>query len=101
MNSSYNSENKFPVAVEEIATPKENSFVLYPNPAEDIVNIRLDKTGQYNVVLSDINGRQLTTKNINTLSNDFAIDVRNYSRGLYFLTLTNSEYTLTQKFIIK
>ena len=101
MNSSHNTENMFPVAVEQIQKPGENSFVVYPNPAKDVVNIRLDKTGEYNVVLRDINGRKLSSKNINATFNDYAIDINNYSSGLYFLTLTNSEYTITKKFIIK
>lgn len=101
MNASFDKENLWPVGVEEKIVLEKNNFVVYPNPAKNTINIRLDQTGEYQIVLSDINGRVLTTKTTNSSSDNSAINISNYASGFYLITVTSLDFTLTKKFIIK
>ena len=100
INSSFSSENLHPVSVEEMAIPEKNNFIIYPNPAKDIINIQLDQIGEYQIVMRDLSGRILSAKT-NSSSNNSTINVSNYSSGIYLLTVSNADFTLTKKFIIK
>jgi spore coat protein CotH len=101
MKSSHGLFNEvFPVSVEELTIPIENDFIVYPNPAKEKLNIRVSELGAYLIILRDINGRKITTKIMTSSSTTFSIDVNNFAKGFYTLTLTNNDFTSTKKFII-
>jgi spore coat protein CotH len=101
MKSSHGMFNEvFPVTVEELTIPIENDFVVYPNPAKEKVNIRVFELGKYQIILRDINGREILTESMNSTSTDFSIDINNFSKGFYTLTIINNDFTSTKKFII-
>jgi len=100
MNSSFDSENLWPVAVDEIKIPEKNDFVIYPNPAKNIVNIRVEQADEYQIIIRDVNGRTVLTNYINDASTNISININGYSSGFYIITLTNKEFTSTKKFII-
>ncbi len=100
INSSFNSENLYPLSVEQVLIPEKNSFIIYPNPAKGNVNIKINEPGEYQIILRDINGREIATKKINNSSSTSVIDINNYSSGFYLITVTNNDFTSTKKFII-
>lgn len=100
INSTFNSENLHPVSVEQVLAPEENSFIIYPNPAKGNLNIKINEPGEYQIILRDINGREIATKKINNSSSTNVIDISNYSSGFYLITATNNNFTSTKKFII-
>lgn len=101
MKSSHGMFNQvFPIAVEEMEKPKENDFVIYPNPAKGKVNVRVTEPGEYQIIVRDINGREMATKNMNTSSTICSININNFAKGFYILTITNNDFTSTKKFII-
>jgi hypothetical protein len=101
MNSSQTQENNSPVSVEEIEVLEKNSFVLFPNPANNLINIELDTKGGYQVILRDLNGRVLYTNNENGSTRRFSFDIGSFSSGFYLVTITNDSFTSTKKFIKK
>ena len=101
MSSSQISENNPPVSVEEVEVLEKNSFVLFPNPANNLINVEIDAKGDYQVVLQDINGRILLSKKVTDSATRFSFDISNYSIGFYLITITNNEFTSTKKFIKK
>ncbi|MBL4592747.1 MAG: T9SS type A sorting domain-containing protein [Flavobacteriales bacterium] len=102
MKSSHGMFNQvFPVAVEEIKKPTKNDFIIYPNPAKGKVNIRVVEPGEYRIVLRDINGREIATKNMSTSSAICSINITSFASGFYMLTVSNNDFTSTKKFIIK
>lgn len=67
---------------------------IYPNPASSIVNIQFDDASHYQIILTDISGKQLLETSSDTdLSQQ--IDIQHLDRAIYFLIikdLTNKKY---------
>ncbi|MFT4673528.1 MAG: beta-glucanase (GH16 family) [Saprospiraceae bacterium] len=68
---------------------------VYPNPANDKVNIIGDVTIS-SLVLYDVFGKRLLTKEKNSRH----IDVRGYNPGVYFLVITSNNQKTVKKVII-
>ena len=80
--------------------PLANKVFLFPNPASDFLELRLDDSiTQGTYAISDTSGKQLVLESIN--SNTMRIDVPTLSRGLYFVTITTVAGTITFKFVKK
>ena len=70
----------------------KNEFVVYPNPASEILNIKLpleDLDILYQVQITNLLGQTLITKQVSALSNN--IDIHNLTSGLYHVTIRNTE----------
>ncbi len=77
---------------------ERNSFVVYPNPTTNNLNIYHPSITDFDVTITDISGKVLLQKN-NTV--ETVVNVADYPQGLYFITLTNRQdnTTTTLKFI--
>ncbi len=81
----------------------DNNFMTWPNPANNILNVRLTTESNYNLSkleIINLDGRLVLSKNINQNS-DFNIDVSNIPSGIYTLQLTNEKMRSMKKLIIK
>ena len=77
---------------------KDLELVLYPNPATDIVNLKLPSSIRITKIeIIDINGKPVKVQHINSLS----IDVSNLSSGLYLVNIFVENKKATQKLIIR
>jgi hypothetical protein len=61
-------------------------FGVYPNPAQDLVNIRFMNDGNYKIAVSDVNGRVLYTT---SASGSTTLFVEAWERGVYLLAITD------------
>jgi hypothetical protein len=71
---------------------------MYPNPANDVVNILFKK--EYNgstVRIIDLMGRKVMEEDITGMLN--AINVSNLTTGSYFLIIENKEHLISKRFI--
>ncbi len=75
----------------------KQSFLIYPNPAKDYINIHSQKIGE--TVLYDINGKEL--KKFKIKSGHNKIDVTNLPKGIYILKTISGELRKTAKVIIE
>ena len=82
-----------------------NDFVLFPNPAKDQVNLTF--TSGVNEVVSvrvmDMVGKVARQLNLAVEQGDnkFSIDVADFSKGIYFVELTNGNERIVKKMIIE
>jgi hypothetical protein len=75
----------------------DNSIFVYPNPANTILNFKVKNDITIDTIsVTDIAGKQIF-KSTNTIDN--AIDVSNLSSGVYFITFTSENNSVTKKFI--
>lgn len=77
---------------------KNKNITIYPNPASDKVTVEF--TGAFketNLVLVDIEGQQLLTRQITELKTQ--IDISSLPRGVYFVRLTNDSTVEVGKFV--
>ena len=82
-----------------------NDFHVFPNPANDEVNISFNLLMPLNnsgVFLVDALGREvlkINTGNLNTGNNNFSVDLSPYPSGFYFIKIESPERKMTAKFI--
>ena len=80
------------------------SFTIYPNPAYDHFNIKIEKTSgiqsdeKLNVIVSDIMGTSVAFFNISQFEN---ADISNLPAGLYQVTVMFSDNNKITKSLIK
>jgi hypothetical protein len=103
-SGAVNAENTFvaPEPEPEQEAEVQLAFTIYPNPAEDQITIELSEYGGKEVAISIINevGMSLYQKQgVSTSSH--AIDVSNYSQGMYIVTIAHGKGFSRKKLIIR
>ena len=83
-----------------IANWLENSVTLFPNPAKEYVDIRID--GDLNVTMMevyDVYGKLINT--VNVIDNPTRINVSGLANGMYFVRVTTEAGSVTKTFVKK
>ena len=78
----------------------ESSVNLYPNPAKEYVDIRVD--GDLNVTMMevyDVYGKLINT--VNVIDNPTRINVSSLANGMYFVRVTTEKGSVTKTFVKK
>jgi len=88
-------------SVENINLDNFNASI-YPNPATDFINISFFSNTNTNVFVMDATGRNIFTS-LNNASgkNNFNLDTKKLSAGIYFLQINDGKNSNTKKFIIE
>ena len=80
---------------------KSNSFSIYPNPSNDIINISLSKDEIKEIIIFNVFGEKITQKNL-TVESNLKVDLSDYSNGTYFIVAINNDLSRTvKKFILQ
>ncbi|MBN2682258.1 MAG: T9SS type A sorting domain-containing protein, partial [Bacteroidales bacterium] len=83
-----------------IASNKKSlEILLYPNPANSIVNIQIPEQSNYEMVISDILGKTISVQNLNKTNN--TVDVSNIIPGIYLVELTSNNYKKSFRLVVK
>ena len=69
-----------------------NEVIVYPNPASELIVIEFDVEGDYQVILNNSSG-QIVSLN-NNVSNYLEIDISDFTKGLYFITIRDNDGVL-------
>ncbi len=72
----------FNLSIDEL---EENNFVLYPNPSNGWVYIRIDQQTSGILRLVDLSGRSLAEMESNAEQTIYTLDVSDYAPGIYFI----------------
>ena len=76
-----------------------NSIALYPNPANDVINVQCTMNNVQGVEVIDVYGKVINT--INVTDNPTRINVSGLASGMYFVRVTTEEGTVTKTFVKK
>ena len=82
--------------ISEIKNPKIKVLV-FPNPTNDFVTIKLSEHQVYTMQLFNLNGQLLMEQKANSIENK--INMMTYSKGTYLLKLTNNKESNTYQII--
>ena len=95
-------DGSFTFSVDEVANNKLDNFILFPNPATDILNLDFDISDSGEAVFSVINsyGQEvlLINEKLNKGHQRIKLDVSNLSEGIYFVTIRQKTSIKTLRF---
>lgn len=78
----------------------EIAFNMYPNPAKDVVNIKMDMLiGNADVIITDVLGKQLRQQNLSLGNNE--VDITNLAKGFYLVNIRTKDGVKTQKLVVE
>ena len=91
------------VGVKELAFRDGLTFDLFPNPADDMIHIRMkDSEAEGAISVFDISGRQLMRIPLKRDQQEYAIDVSAYPIGIYQLVMTaDGRGASARKFVVR
>ncbi len=72
-------------------------LLIHPNPTKDFIYIKTEKTNNKMLKIIDISGRIVYSKKLN--DNIEQIDISDYSKGVYFISVKSDEFIKTEKII--
>lgn len=75
----------------------QDIFSIYPNPANDFVNITSQNSGNKNVVVYDVLGKQV----INTTISSDRLNISELTSGIYMMTISQNGISSTKKLVVK
>lgn len=77
----------------------EFGMSVFPNPANEVINISLNKEVSASLSLLDISGKVVRTQALNGIST--SINTASLNSGVYFVTINDGTSVSTQKVVIK
>ncbi len=72
---------------------------VFPNPANEVINISLNKEVSATLTLLDVSGKVVRTQALNGIST--SINTASLNSGVYFVTINDGTSVSTQKVVIK
>ncbi len=82
-----------------IQSPSTEEFNIWPNPAEDHLNIKLGTDSKITyITITDLVGK---TKWSGSISGDLVVDLKAFTPGLYMVSLQGNEVRFTRKLVVK
>ena len=91
--------NKQPFKQDNLQT---GTVTVFPNPVKDVINLnfQLAKSAMVKMVLTDVNGKALLERNLQSKANIARIPVQQFVAGNYFITLYDDKGIVTNIFKI-
>ncbi|WP_338792617.1 PA14 domain-containing protein [Bernardetia sp. MNP-M8] len=93
------------VATRNVTKNSETTITAYPNPAKDILYVRVDKIEQNEVTIELLSSLSQTVKktNYSTIkgNNTFEMNIQGLASGVYFLKIYNGKEVIVKKIIIE
>ncbi len=88
--------------VRSVKNPGLVNFTLYPNPVTDklLVDIDAEKTDKGEIIITDINGRNVYKRQVNLLQgiNTIPVDIIHFANGTYFIKIQMTDNSFMKKF---
>lgn len=82
-----------------------DKFSIYPNPANDVINVTISLTNSENTVINvlDISGKVIKTISIGNINGEknLAIGIDDLTTGIYFIEMVNETNKQVKKFVKK
>ena len=78
-----------------------NSIIVYPNPASDIINLKIDDSNITELTLNIYNIMGTLVKSEILEQNNRQINIKNLSSGVYIVTVSSNEFSENIKLVIQ
>lgn len=89
-----------PIAISEVEL---GSIQIYPNPAQEILNIQLEKIliKDASLFVYDLNGKRIYAEKLQAGSKNIQLNVENYTKGSYYIELKTNYNSYKYKVVIQ
>jgi hypothetical protein len=77
----------------------QNGLVVFPNPANNQINLVFEKVTYGNIKIKDALGKLIYSNTITNPLLELPIDIASFSNGIYYVSLSNKDFTFYKKFI--
>ena len=77
-----------------------NYLFIYPNPAENYIQIKYQNLLPSSFEISDVNAKKIYSKTVNNDS-DLKVDISTLEKGLYFMSIELNSGIINLKFLVK
>jgi hypothetical protein len=76
-----------------------SNFTVSPNPANEVINIKLNNADNAVISITDLTGKTISTTTTNGVST--SVSTAGLNSGVYFVNVTIGNTISTQKVVIK
>ncbi|MEI6524200.1 MAG: T9SS type A sorting domain-containing protein, partial [Bacteroidota bacterium] len=87
------------VITKKSANKEPSGLVVFPNPANQQLNLTFEKSITGYIKITDALGKVVYSYNINNPIIELPIDIANFTNGVYYLSYRNKEVSIHKKFI--
>jgi dienelactone hydrolase len=75
----------------------DEAFAIFPNPAENLLTVKMENTGHTSIRVTSLNGKLLYESE--TAVTTHHIDLSSFQSGVYFITIRSKDFVTTRKII--
>ncbi|GAA4756649.1 MULTISPECIES: M20/M25/M40 family metallo-hydrolase [Flavobacterium] len=81
----------------------DNQISFFPNPTKDSLHINMGnlQVDKYNLVVTDVNGKNVISKNISNPKLIETVGLEGLLKGMYLVTLSSGEKKISKKIVIE
>lgn len=93
---------KLPISNLSIDEVTKNKIIkIYPNPADEMINIKINNTDNYTLSIYNIAGKLVAKQKIASGKNTISYNVSNLAKGVYIVSLSTENKSYSEKLVIK
>lgn len=81
--------------------PAQTGLVVYPNPANDRLNIALNNPTNAWIYITDMSGKELYSSGEVFIDSEYTVPINYLSPGVYIVKLVSGDLVVTRKVIVK
>ena len=80
-----------------------NDFILYPNPAQDLINLEFTNPieNDLDIQITNVQGQLLQSLLLENINNQVTINTNNLTNGIYFISVKGNNAAATKRFVIQ
>ncbi|MCL2510880.1 MAG: C10 family peptidase [Bacteroidales bacterium] len=93
----------YPVSIKEVENI--NDLAIYPNPANDKLNVKFNTstTDNFDIVIYNVVGQVVYKESLNNFLGGYSneINIANFAQGIYLMQIKSSKGATTQKVVVQ
>jgi len=87
------------LVLERLKNPQDNVVSLYPNPAVNFINVKVEELQNFEIEVYDFIGNMVIAQKVNHIENtEHRVDVSNLQNGVYLMYIVTNTERLIKKF---
>jgi 3-phytase len=90
-------DTEYSTGIEQSNDGYKAGSIIYPNPANKMINIVLKGEAKYTIEITSVNGQLMLNRELEGAANQ--VDISSFQKGIYFITIRSKDFITTRKII--